>query len=734
MEKPLNEWTDVEKEFLNGPVKQVMETCYEAHTLQNTVVKGKIQVHTRWDRFNSISTFDKEGYKTQEQRFDGTGYEVHYYNERHQPSSTEEYKTGDILIKTTSHFYNDKGQLVAIRAVNADGSLYYRTEDTYNEQGLPAEHFHYMGDEERIIGHVVRKYTEQGQQLAVLQYNGDGSLKHEMQCKYNDKGQKIEEITRNTDEKAKKSNHRHTYQYNQQGDCVLTQVYDADGNLKASYPQTYEYDSEGKKIVKPHPPYDRHSLKDGERETNETDAHGNWIKKTIFFGKRPLQIFERQISYYGEPSEKEAPFVHPLTLVKEPEKEVQEKPEEHDDLPVETAQWLVESMNAQAESFPLLRYYAHRFKEIPSVVTYTGPYIEAIALKEYLENKMRAEEIHSYKTNWGGWETLHRYTLAFSGYPYLLSAVALVGHDEDEYEMPRDLRLKSYTDGKVYLSQFQLLCPSRASGKRDTYFESELRDYIDRCSLQKKPDKPFINIIEVRGNSFALEEYAVDNNFEIRDLDVNYGYGFEKFHNELMQRFHSSTKGLVLFHGEPGTGKTFYIRHLLRKMVDARKTVIYMPPNMVDHLIEPGFMTFLSNEIKEHASDGQFCVLLIEDAEPLLAKRQEGVRIQGVTNLLNMTDGILNDMLNLQIICTFNVDLTKLDSALLRPGRLIARKEFKPLSELDANLLAQRLGIKHHFTAPATLGEIYAMAKNKNTLIHDVEPDKGASTAIDDLI
>ena len=98
-----------------------------------------------------------------------------------------------------------------------------------------------------------------------------------------------------------------------------------------------------------------------------------------------------------------------------------------------------------------------------------------------------------------------------------------------------------------------------------------------------------------------------------------------------------------------------------------------------------------------------------------------------------MSDGLLNDMLNLQIICTFNVDLKKLDSALLRPGRLIARKEFKPLSELDANLLAQRLGIKHHFDRPATLSEIYALQKNKNTLIHDVEHDRDSSDNLDDL-
>jgi ATP-dependent 26S proteasome regulatory subunit len=86
-----------------------------------------------------------------------------------------------------------------------------------------------------------------------------------------------------------------------------------------------------------------------------------------------------------------------------------------------------------------------------------------------------------------------------------------------------------------------------------------------------------------------------------------------------------------------------------------------------------------------------------------------------------MTDGLLNDMLNLQIICTFNVKVSKLDKALLRPGRLLARKEFKALPEFEANLLASRLGIKHHFTGAATLAEIYAKAINKSTLIHDVD-------------
>jgi hypothetical protein len=256
---------------------------------------------------------------------------------------------------------------------------------------------------------------------------------------------------------------------------------------------------------------------------------------------------------------------------------------------------------------------------------------------------------------------------------------------------------------------------------------------LETFLLRKRPEKPKINVIEVRGTSYAMVERAVNDDFTIRELDINYGHGFAQFDKDLMTRFNTTTKGLVLFHGVPGTGKTYYIRHLLRKMAMNRKAVIYMPPNMVDHLTEPTFMTFLTQSVQNWSNQGLCCVLLIEDAEPLLAKRQEGVRIQGVTNLLNMTDGLLNDMLKLQIICTFNVDLRKLDSALLRPGRLLARKEFKALSVLDANLLAQRLGIKHHFTKPTTLGEVYAMQRDAHTLVHDIDPNRDGSTPIDDI-
>ncbi|MGE3825197.1 MAG: AAA family ATPase, partial [Bacteroidia bacterium] len=509
-------------------------------------------------------------------------------------------------------------------------------------------------------------------------------------------------------------------------------IYHPDGTLKNSFVSTYEYDSEGKKITPQHNPQPYIHYPDPSmlyEEGAETDAQGNWIKKITNQTEGPRKYFIRELVYEGEDKTLE----HPLSKIENKEQAEREPDYEKYKLEKEDAKWLAEWPSFTPDNFPFARYYTLRFHEAPSITFFQGPAIEAMVLLKRLKEDLHADVVHTYSNVWNGNQPrLQRYTISFPhNWGYLLHCHNISSHNADEYSIPRDF-IDKYSE-QIYTSQFSLLHPSDVNSARDYNFEERISSIIDECSLRKKPEKPVINIIEVKNGNYTTKEYAVHDNFIIKDLDVNYGHGFEKFHNDLMQRFNSSTKGLVLFHGIPGTGKTFYIRHLLRKMVANRKDVIYIPPNMVDHLVDPAFMTFLSNELKSWSEEGHTCVLLIEDAEPLLAKRQEGIRIQGVTNLLNMTDGLLNDMLNIQIICTFNVDLQKLDSALLRPGRLIARKEFKALSVLDANLLAQRLGIKHHFKKPATLGEIYSMQKNQNTLVHDVEQDKGASKNIDDL-
>lgn len=166
---------------------------------------------------------------------------------------------------------------------------------------------------------------------------------------------------------------------------------------------------------------------------------------------------------------------------------------------------------------------------------------------------------------------------------------------------------------------------------------------------------------------------------------------------------------------------TYYIRYLLQKLTTINKKVLYFPPTMVDSITDPSFFNFITDWTMEN---GKRTILLIEDAEPLLASRNNN-RNLGITNLLNLTDGILNDILSIQIIATFNTDLDSLDDALLRPERLIARKEFTNLSLDQSKKIAEKLKLNPKIiTKEMSLAEIYSMKKNKEIMNHGTKTEK----------
>ena len=83
-------------------------------------------------------------------------------------------------------------------------------------------------------------------------------------------------------------------------------------------------------------------------------------------------------------------------------------------------------------------------------------------------------------------------------------------------------------------------------------------------------------------------------------------------------------------------------------------------------------------------------IFVIEDAEYIIVDRKKEGR-SPVSALLNISDGLLSDCLNIQIICSFNTDISKVDSALMRKGRLIAKYEFKEFEVEKAQLLSDKL-------------------------------------------
>ena len=192
----------------------------------------------------------------------------------------------------------------------------------------------------------------------------------------------------------------------------------------------------------------------------------------------------------------------------------------------------------------------------------------------------------------------------------------------------------------------------------------------------------------------------------------NYNDDFKIIHETIIQRLSKKNdKGLVLLHGKPGTGKTSYIRYLISIL---KKSVIFLPPNMAGAITNPNLVSILI--------ENPNCVFVIEDAENIVVDREKDGN-SPVSALLNISDGLLSDCLNIQVICSFNTDISKIDSALMRKGRLIAKYEFKELEVEKARALSQKLGFNTNFSSPMTLTAIYNHAdidfqqsKKRNTI------------------
>jgi len=185
------------------------------------------------------------------------------------------------------------------------------------------------------------------------------------------------------------------------------------------------------------------------------------------------------------------------------------------------------------------------------------------------------------------------------------------------------------------------------------------------------------------------------------DIELGYGKGFKPIHEKIIHKLNEpKSKGLVLLHGTPGTGKTHYLKYLASKIKSKR--VLFIPPFLADFITSPEMTPFL---IQNAGS-----VLFIEDAERVITDRNNGGG-NGVSNILNITDGILSDILNIQIVATFNMDKAKIDSALLRKGRLIAEHKFDALPIEDAQALIDSLGYEHKADKPMTLTEIYNLSE-----------------------
>ncbi|RZJ34747.1 MAG: AAA family ATPase [Flavobacterium sp.] len=228
----------------------------------------------------------------------------------------------------------------------------------------------------------------------------------------------------------------------------------------------------------------------------------------------------------------------------------------------------------------------------------------------------------------------------------------------------------------------------------------EITAGIQKFKIKPSKKAPKLSLVIISQKGLELKTLPVKKpKLHITD---NYNDDFFEIHKLIIKRLsRKNEKGLILLHGKPGTGKTSYIRYL---MASVQKKVIFLPPNMASAITNPNLISILI--------DNPNSIFVIEDAENIVVDReQDGA--SPVSALLNISDGLLSDCLNVQIICSFNTDISRIDDALLRKGRLIAKYEFKDLTIDKAQGLSNKLGFKSLITVPMTLASIYGQEEKE---------------------
>jgi len=190
-------------------------------------------------------------------------------------------------------------------------------------------------------------------------------------------------------------------------------------------------------------------------------------------------------------------------------------------------------------------------------------------------------------------------------------------------------------------------------------------------------------------------------------IEENYNDDFQEENKLIVESLKEGGTSLCLFHGDPGCGKTHYIRYLIAELCKQKKKVIYFPNEHIHFLSDPSFLHFF----KDHKKS----IIVIEDAEEILTSRELSLSNRGISNLLNLTDGLMGDFLELKFVCTFNTAIDKIDKALLRKGRITTNYKFEKLNVDKSNKLLEKLGKEYKTKEAMTLAEIYNLEQKDNS-------------------
>ena len=176
---------------------------------------------------------------------------------------------------------------------------------------------------------------------------------------------------------------------------------------------------------------------------------------------------------------------------------------------------------------------------------------------------------------------------------------------------------------------------------------------------------------------------------------------------ERLTDFRPSDSGTtMIWHGEPGTGKTHALRALAYDWRDWCDLHVVTDPDQLFGANAGYLMELIAHDTTH---EGRHRLVVLEDSGELLAgdaRRQVG---HGLSRFLNLCDGLLGQAQRLSLLITTNEPIKRLHPAVRRPGRCAAEVEFQRLDVKEANRWLDGR-TENRTSRPLTIAQLYALA------------------------
>ena len=185
---------------------------------------------------------------------------------------------------------------------------------------------------------------------------------------------------------------------------------------------------------------------------------------------------------------------------------------------------------------------------------------------------------------------------------------------------------------------------------------------------------------------------------------------------------------LMLWFGKPGVGKTYAVRCLGWEWRDWCSLEYITDPDAffgdASYMMQALIQGMDDDPTSSTKSTAKYRMLICEDVGELMvadAKQRTG---QALSRLLNLSEGLIGQGMNLIVLLTTNEELTSLHPAVRRPGRSLVNLDFPGFTYDGARewLAAHNADLPERLSSP-TLADLYSIAARHNVeqKVHQLE-------------